>query len=658
MSFNDQFDEHGAWRRDFALRLKSLTDWLADQDLLDASVEERLRRLETQVRSDKVMVAFVAEFSRGKSELINSIFFAGYGRRIMPAGAGRTTMCPTELGWEPEFPACLRLLPIQTRLKPQSLAQWRASPQSWRRIELDVNNAEQLAQALEKVAEVALVSKEEAMALGFWHDDTPDENPPCTANGLVEVPRWRHALINMAHPLLKQGLVILDTPGLNAIGAEPELTMSLIPQAHAVVFILGADTGVTRSDLNIWREHLAGEGAVRADGVSRLVVLNKIDTLWDGLSSSRSIQAQVRKQIDSTADILGVPRDRVLAVSAQKGLLAKIKGDAAALQASCLPVLEQALGQGMVGQRQAMLRRAAARAIEELRTEAGRALHVRSRALAEQVLELNGLRGKNASVIRQMRLRIEQEHADFEAGGARIQAVRSVHLSLLREVFFLLGAKAMKTELAVLAGALREPGIKLGAKRAYIQTFTRLRASLQRIRQRNHEIHQMLSASFAQLNAEFGFTLHVADEPDLSRFAEDLDVIERSHLQYLGVGNLIRLSQPDFTHRLLRALSTRLRVIHESALSEIEFWNQSVGSQLDVQLRDRRRNFARRIEAIDRIQQAASGLDARIDEIALQQARLSQQRSRLEELTTGLVTRVPAHEPARAPATALDLHLT
>jgi hypothetical protein len=45
-------------------------------------VEERLHRLEAQVRVDKVMVAFVAEFSRGKSELINAVFFAGYGRRI------------------------------------------------------------------------------------------------------------------------------------------------------------------------------------------------------------------------------------------------------------------------------------------------------------------------------------------------------------------------------------------------------------------------------------------------------------------------------------------------------------------------------------------------------------------------------------------------
>ncbi|MEN9467507.1 MAG: hypothetical protein RL081_1508, partial [Pseudomonadota bacterium] len=252
-SFNDQFDQHGVWRREFALRLKLLAEWLKDHDLLDAAVEERLRRLETQVRSDKVMVAFVAEFSRGKSEMINAIFFAGYGRRIMPASAGRTTMCPTEMGYDSDVPPCLRLLPIETRLQPQALMEWRMAPEKWTRIDLDVNNPQQLALALEKVAETRLVTQDDARALGFWNSQSPEDNPLVDAQGMVEVPKWRHALINIAHPLLKQGLVILDTPGLNAIGAEPELTVSLIPQAQAVVFILGADTGVTKSDLSIWR---------------------------------------------------------------------------------------------------------------------------------------------------------------------------------------------------------------------------------------------------------------------------------------------------------------------------------------------------------------------------------------------------------------------
>lgn len=633
-SFNEQFDSHSVWRREFALRLKLLSDWMRDHDLQDASVEERLRRLESQMRSDKVMVAFVAEFSRGKSELINAIFFASYGRRIMPASAGRTTMCPTELGWDPEVPPCLRLLSIETRLQAQSLMEWRSAPEKWIRIDLDVNNAAQLAEAFEKVAEVRKVTKDDARALGFWHDETPDDNPMVDAAGMVEVPKWRHALINIAHPLLKQGLVILDTPGLNAIGAEPELTVSLIPQAHAVVFILAADTGVTKSDLSIWREHLISENA---DHSSRLVVLNKIDTMWDALSTPDQINAAVERQRATTADILSLPKSQVIPVSAQKGLVAKVTGDQALLQASQLPLLEQALSEGMMGQRRAILLGAMSSGISELRTETGRVINIRRRDLAEQMVELRGLRGKNATVIRHMRIRIQEEQAEFDASGSRIHAVRAIHLKLLREVFSALGSATLKAELRQLNDALRQPGIKLGVRKAYSDTFARLRDVLSHARGINGEIQTMLSTSFRQLNAEFGFSLQTPREPELARYERDLDLVERSHLQYLGLSNTLRLAQPEFADRLVRALATRLRVVYESALGEVELWNKSAAAQLDAQLRERRKNFTRRIEAIDRIQDAANTLDERITEIDTQDHQLTLLDIKLLELTSHLV---------------------
>jgi hypothetical protein len=651
MSFNEQFDQHGTWRREFALRLKRLAQWMKDHDLLNAAVEERLLRLESQVRSDRVMVAFVAEFSRGKSELINAIFFAAYGRRIMPASAGRTTMCPTELGYDADIAPCLRLLPIETRLQPQALMEWRLASDKWLQIDLDVNDPAQLAQAFQKVAEVRHVSQDEARAFGFWHDSNPEDNPMAGPDGLIEVPRWRHALINIAHPLLKQGLVILDTPGLNAIGAEPELTVSLIPQAHAVVFILAADTGVTKSDLSIWREHLitGGEGCD-----TRLVVLNKIDTLWDALSTPEQVQAQIDRQRVTSAEILGLPVSQVIPVSAQKGLVAKVTGDEALLQASQLPALELALGQGVMGQRQKILQTAVAAGIGELKSEAGRALHIRRRDLAEQMLELRGLKGKNVSVIKHMRTRIEQEQAEFVTSGAKLHAVRSVHHTLLHDVVTLLSVPTLKAELAELTTALKQPGIKLRLKTSYGQTFSRLREGLQKAQVLTGEIQSMLDSSFRQINAEFGFSLQLPQAPDITRYVLDLDLIERSHLQYLGLGNVIRLAQAEFSGRLVRALSNRLRVVFESALGEVELWNKSASSQLDAQLRERRRNFARRLEAIERIQQAASGLDERIAEINAQETRIKEMEVKLAELTARLLGLRPlpfaAQQAAAAPA--------
>ncbi|ABD69385.1 conserved hypothetical protein [Rhodoferax ferrireducens T118] len=644
-SFNEQFDLHGTWRREFALRLKLLAEWLNDHELLDAAVEERLRRLETQVRVDKVMVAFVGEFSRGKSELINAIFFAGYGRRIMPASAGRTTMCPTEMSYDADVPPCLRLLPIETRLQPQALMEWRMVPEKWTRIDLNVHDPKQLAEALEKVAETRHVTQTEATALGFWQTETPEDNPTVNAQGLVEVPKWRHALINIAHPLLKQGLVILDTPGLNAIGAEPELTVSLIPQAHAVVFILGADTGVTKSDLAIWREHLVDDSV---DASSRLVVLNKIDTLWDALSSPAQVQAQIERQQASTAEILGIPRQQVIPVSAQKGLVAKVTDDSALLELSCLSTLEDALSRGIMGQRQKMLGSAIFGGISDLQAETGRVIHMRRRDLTEQLMELEGLQGKNSAVIKNMRSRISQEQTEFDLGGAKIHAVRSVHLKLLREVFSLLGPTALKKEMAQLTQVLQQKGIKLGVKRAYGDTFERLRNNLQQVQSISAEIQVMLAATFRQLNGEYGFSLQAPTEPALDGYLHDLDLVERSHLQYLSLGNTFRLAQPEFADRLVRALSNRLRTIHETALGDLELWSKAAAAQLDVQLRERRRNFNRRLEAIDRIQQASGGLGERIDEIQAQKNNLNQLNAKLSELTGYLVT---ATDPARCAVT-------
>jgi hypothetical protein len=191
--------------------------------------------------------------------------------------------------------------------------------------------------------------------------------------------------------------------------------------------------------------------------------------------------------------------------------------------------------------------------------------------------------------------------------------------------------------MAELTETLRQPGIKLGVKKAYAQTFEKLRGTLREAQARSAEIQSMLTGTFRQLNAEYGFSLQAPREPDLARYERDLDLVERGHNQYLGVSNTFRLAQPEFADRLVRALATRLRVVYESALGEVELWNKSAAAQLDAQLRERRRNFGRRMEAIERIQQAASGLDERIDEIAAQEAAIDDMNVKLAELTSHLI---------------------
>ncbi len=432
---------------------------------------------------------------------------------------------------------------------------------------------------------------------------TPTRTRRSKPTATVEVPAWRHALINYPHPLLQRGLVVLDTPGLNAIGAEPELTLSLLPSAHATVFVLAADTGVTRSDLAIWREHLGG------DSVERFVVLNKIDTLVDPLASPAEVAAQIERQRELTAQTLALPRSRVFPLSARNALAARVGGDAAALAASRLPELEDALSAELLPRQHELLVLAAASTVQRLRSAAGRRLADRRRQQAEQLLELRGLRGKSGAKLRLMLQRIDAEMQDFERCTARLSAVRSVQARLLRAALARLSSDALRAEVAAMQAAAGAGPLKLGARQAFGTLCDRLRGALTQAAGQAGEMRQMLDASFLQLNAEFGFAFTLSLPPELDRFTAELDLIDRNYSRYLSLSQAWRLVTPGFAEQFRRMLLSKLRVVFESAAGELEMWSKTASGQIDVQLRERRRGFKRRREALERIQVAAGELE-------------------------------------------------
>jgi hypothetical protein len=102
---------------------------------------------------------------------------------------------------------------------------------------------------------------------------------------------------------------------------------------------------------------------------------------------------------------------------------------------------------------------------------------------------------------------------EFDLSGAKIHAVRSVHLKLLREVFDSLSGTALKAEMAQLNAALHQKGLKLGVKKAYSETFERLRAVFRRVQGLCTEIQSMLAATFASSMANTGFRCRRPAEP-------------------------------------------------------------------------------------------------------------------------------------------------
>lgn len=639
------------WRLALARELGDLETFLARSDLLTPAGAASCASLRQRLSTDKLVVAFVAEFSRGKSELINAIFFADAGRRILPATPGRTTMCPVELSWDDAELPTLDLLPIETRRQGQTLSEWYGQRDSWHRIPLDPHDADGLAAALQQVTQTRQVSVDDARALGLWSDAHPQDNPPMGADGRVDVPAWRHAIINYPHPLLQRGLVVVDTPGLNAIGTEPELTLGLLPSAHAALFVLGADTGVTRSDLDIWTDHLGGQG------LSCFVVLNKMDTLADPLASVAEQQAAIERQCVTTAQTLGIRRDRVFPVSARQALAARLRGDEAGLEASRLPVLEAALNADLLPQRQRVLAKAVIGGVQSLLEAATLRLRDQRRQNAEQMLELRGLRGKSVSRVTHLLERVTADTAEFERCAARLTALRAVHARLQHKTLKALDADRIREAMTGLQDALDTGWLHLRARSAFTQVCESLQAQLDTAAGLNAEAGQMLQALFVQLNAEFGFSLTHTPPPEMTPFKEELRLIERSYSRYFGLAAAVRLNAPATSDQFQRMLVSKLRMVFEKACAEIEAWSQGVSTQIEGQFRERRRGFKRRRESLERIQHATGDLEARLTEVETQDQRLLELLDRGQQMAVQLRQRAERGPFDERPAPAVDLDL-
>ena len=634
-AFAGRFDDFSHWRAEVGVRLDALSACLGDIGFDDRSAGALLMSLRERLDSDKLIVAFVAEFSRGKSELINAIFFADAGTRVLPATPGRTTMCPVELAWDAREPEGVSLLPIATRLEDVSLAQWRQRPEGWTHLPLDKAQPEALSVALRAVMSTQRVSLEEAQSLGLWHQSNPDDNPRPDEAGQVEVPVWRHALINHPHPLLRQGLVVLDTPGLNALGAEPELTLGLLPSAHATVFIVGADTGVTQSDLAIWRDHLGARQGLA------FVVLNKIDALRDPLATPAQVDAQIEAQCRSTAQILGVPPERVFALSARQALVARIDGDAQGLAHSRLVEFETALSVALLPQRRQLLGRLIEDTAQQIHKRAARHVGEALRQQAEQLLELRGLRGQSGGRLRLLVKRVSSEAIEFEQCHNRLTALRGMHARQAESALADLSYDDLEDEIDHMLGEVSSSLLKLGARKAFAALCDRLRERLSGVQVQLQETQDMLAGTFGVLNAEFGFGLVQRAGPDMTRFLDEVSLIERLYARHLGVGGSLRLAQPRFVAQLRRMLIERISVVWDGARNALEGWSREVTLHIDTQLIERRRGFQKRAESLSRIRDAADQLEARVAEIEQQDRQLRQQLERLGEVTRSLVNSAP-----------------
>ncbi len=637
------FEQYGAWRDALAHGIVQFRRWLQERKLLDPEAARRIDLSLERLAEDKLVIAVVAEFSRGKSELINAIFFADYGRRILPTSAGRTTMCPTELMYDESLPPCIRALPIETRARLGSTSEFKKTDVEWRIFPVDTDSADGMLEAFKLVSETIRVPAEEAKMYGLFDPDDPDYVAGVDADGTVEISRWRHAVINFPHPLLKQGLVILDTPGLNAIGAEPELTLSLVPSAHAVLFVLAADTGLTKSDLDMWRHVVRDSGATE----NHIAVLNKIDGLWDGLKTAYEIDLEVQRQVSVVSQRLDMSRERIFAVSAQKGLVAKVMRDERLLAASRLPVLENALVELLVPAKQKIVRSQTMSLLERVGEEVRQTLATRERGLIEQLYEMRALQGKNQSSVERMLLRAQVESADFEKVARKVVATRFVLNKIAEQALSHLKREALRSQAIETRERMRKAWLPNKFPAIIAEYFDGLRGQLRQTNERIAEMEKMVVGVQNNFAKELGWSLAAPMSFSIDSYLNELDRMQEVAKVQFGTLVVLTHGKWGLIERFLETVVSKSRDLFVAAERDVEAWVGSLLPPIEAQVREQRAHLIKRAESVQKIRDAQESLDGRIGEL---EAALEEVHEKVETLKVELGR---ARQIARSAAPAL-----
>jgi len=627
--------DYGQWRDKLADAIQSYQTWHENRAQAgagdeDRSDELRLYELVESIREDKLYIALVGEFSRGKTELINAIFFSDYNRRLLPSTPGRTTMCPMEILYDPGLEPGIRLLPIETRRSAMTIADHKRTPINWTNIPFDLSSPEDIAAALQEIVASKPATRQQAENLGMLSlmEDSPDGPGDC------EIPVWRHAIVNYPHPLLEQGLVVLDTPGLNALGTEPELTFSMLPSAHAILFVLAADTGVTRTDLDIWQNHVCAAGNTRPG--TRIAVLNKIDALWDDLDDEQAQDGYINRQAEETRRLLCIERDMVFPVSAQKGLAAKIRKDKNLMQRSGLRPLELKLSGDIVARKRRLIRDKVINEIGSLVESSRHMAESRIAELESELNEINQLRGKSQEVISDIVNKLRKHKNSYEKEVQTFHVTRRILADQVRAMLVELSLSKFDTLVKdtrrSMSGSWTTQGLRYGMTRFFAGTSR----DMERVQKHANRIHQLASTIYQRFHENYNLPRMRPARFSVDQYIEQFKALHEQAAAFRNSPAMVMTEQHFVIKRFFITLVSQARVIFEECNRATRAWTKSVLTPIHTQIEEHRLMINRRLENLDKLKGNHASLGERLGELEARLATLKSQRDMIDDIVENL----------------------
>lgn len=358
------------------------------QELNMASAGENLAKLSKKVNDDTFKIQVVGTFSNGKSTVINALL----GEEVLPAYALPTTAVINEVKYGETKEAILHFRnPLPEKL-PASLS---AKAMEHMR-KFNMKNIPPL--------HIEYCDIENYVVIPMGED--PKEM-------LLESPYEKVELF-WPLPMLKEGVEIIDSPGLNESETRAHVTMEYLTKADAILFVLAADKLCAQDEMDFIENNLKSNGFS-----DPFFVVNRFDLIKEK-EKERTKQFAELKLSDYTTN-------SIYYISAQQSLDGTIKNDYSLIAGSGMELFVTRLTDFLTKDKGKMKLSQPARELKRiLNNEALYKIIPGQRAMLESSLDdvkaryerakpqLELLKSKRDQIISRLTLRIEQSKQEFK----------------------------------------------------------------------------------------------------------------------------------------------------------------------------------------------------------------------------------------------------
>ncbi len=637
-----------SWRYGVSAQIARIREFLQVQGYYSAENEAAFKVLDASVRSAAITIIFVAEAGRGKSELINALFFADLGVRLLPSGTLHATRCITEVRFDQSRKTGMRLLPIESREAPRRFQDIYNDESAWAFIAFDADNPDSIARAFSALTKTRHVSVADALSWGLHQDPAVKLNQ---TGGSVEVPCWRYASINFPHPLLDAGLVIIDTPGLSALTVEPEFTRENIPAADAIIVVLDAAEGVTKRDMAIWKDALGGARNLRdrervESTQARLVAINKVDLLHvenilDPKDADRAWLREVDKRVQDVADLMRVEPIKVLPVSATQALIGKFEGNQDALLKSRLYRLERALSLYLPENRQDSLGKdilsTLSSALEGIQATIDQS---RYQAL-ESLRALSDLRRKNLLLTEALDAGAGSKQSLLFAALEELRVIKPIHNALSKELSDLTNPELAKTDAQKTQRQIADSMLPGRTGEALATYFANSRARIAALDAKLEDIRLIFGNLGEKTFRTLGLGRHEIHLFATHRFLTEIDKAEEKATTELSrSGHLLVRRSSTVAEQFISTIAPQIIRVLEIAHRESASWMRGIFTGIESPVSELGIRMKARTGKVDLIRSAELDLaekiaevQANIDVIKSKHATLAKVRDDFERFT-------------------------